>query len=106
MLIGSKEEILKRIGVALRKHRLRQNLPQNVLAERSGLSLTAVKRLENGSGATLGSFVQICRTLHQDGWIDALEPKDEVSPIALAEALKKTASEERKRAHVRAGQGR
>ena len=92
--------MLKRIGVALKAHRLRQNIPQNVLAERSGLSLTAVKRLENGDGATLGSFVLVCRTLGIDGWIGGLEPHDEVSPIAYAEALKKSAGKKRRRAHV------
>ena len=100
MTIGNKEAILKRIGEALKERRLRQNIPQNVLAERSGISLTAVKRLENGDGATLGSFVQVCRTLGVDGWINELEPRDEVSPIAYAEALKKSVAKKRRRAHV------
>jgi len=100
MVIGNKDDILKRIGQSLREHRLRQNLPQSVLAERSGLSLTAVKRLENGLGATLGSFVQVCRTLNLDGWIAAIEPKDTVSPLAYAEALKKSEVKKRRRAHV------
>jgi len=100
MVIGSKDDILRRIGQSLREHRLRQNVPQSVLAERSGLSLTAVKRLENGLGATLGSFVRVCRTLNLDGWIAEIEPKDTVSPLAYAEALKKSAAKKRRRAHV------
>lgn len=100
MTIGSKDLILHRIGEALRVRRLRLNLPQKVVAERSGVSLTSVKRLESGEGATLGTFVQVCRTLSLDGWIAEIEPHDEVSPIAYAEALKKTAAKERKRAHV------
>ena len=100
MTIGSRENILKRIGEALRTYRLRLNIPQKILAERSGISLTSVKRLENGNGATLGSFVQVCRILGQDGWISAFEPRDEVSPIAYAEALKNVALKKRRRAHV------
>ena len=100
MTIGSKETILKRIGEALKAHRLRQNIPQNVLAERSGISLTAVKRLENGDGATLGSFVLVCRTLGLDRWISEMEPRDEISPLAYAEALKKSEAKKRRRAHV------
>ena len=100
MTIGSKEDVLKRIGVALREHRLAMNLPQSVVAARSGVSLTAVKHLESGAGATLGTFVQICRTLNQDGWIAAIEPNDTVSPIAYADALKKATAKKRKRAHV------
>jgi len=100
MTIGSRDEILKRIGCSLREQRLRKNLPQSVLAERSGLSLTAVKRLEGGLGATLGSFVQVCRILNLDGWISEIEPKESVSPLAYAEALKKAESKKRRRAHV------
>ena len=100
MTIGSKEAILKRIGEALKERRLRQNIPQQVLAERSGISLTALKRLESGAGATLGSFVLVCRTLGIDNWIAELEVRDEVSPIAYADALKKTAAKKRRRAHV------
>ena len=100
MVIGSKESILARIGAALKAHRLRQNIPQQVLAERSGISLTAVKRLEGGEGATLGSFVLVCRTLGLDGWIGGLEPKDEGCPIACAEALKKSETRKRRRARV------
>ena len=100
MTIGNRETILKRIGEALKTHRLRQNIPQNVLAERSGISLTAVKRLESGEGATLGSFVLVCRTLGVDRWIADIEPRDEVSPLAYAEALKKSEMKTRRRAHV------
>ena len=100
MIIGTKDEILRRIGAALKEHRLRQNLPQNVLAERSGVSLTSVKRLEGGQGATLGTFLLVCRTLNLDGWIADLEPRDTVSPIAYAEALRKTAAGKRRRARV------
>lgn len=100
MTIGTRETILQRIGVAVREHRLRKNITQKMLAERSGISLTAVKHLERGVGATLGSFVQACRTLGIDGWIAEIEPHDELSPIAYADALKKAAQKKRRRAHV------
>ena len=100
MTIGSKDDILRRIGKSLKEHRLRQNVPQGVLAERSGVSLTSVRRLEGGLGATLGTFVQVCRTLGLDGWISDIEPKDSLSPIAYAEALKEGERHKRRRAHV------
>ena len=100
MTIGTRESILQRIGVAVREHRLRKNITQRMLAERSGISLTAVKHLERGVGATLGSFVQACRTLGIDGWIAEIEPRDELSPIAYADVLKKAAQKKRRRAHV------
>lgn len=41
MTIGSKETIQRRIGEAQKSCCLRQNIPQNVIAERSGISPTA-----------------------------------------------------------------
>ena len=35
------------------------------------------------------TFVQVCRILGKDRWIGDLEPKEELSPIAYAEALGK-----------------
>ena len=35
------------------------------------------------------TFVQVCRILGKDKWILDLEPKDEISPIAFADAMKK-----------------
>ena len=86
MTIGTRETILQRIGVAVREHRLRKNITQKMLAERSGISLTAVKHLERGVGATLGSFVQACRTLGIDGWIAEIEPRDELRDNPSEEA--------------------
>ena len=100
MVLGDREALLKRIGTAVREHRLRKNLPQKVVAERSGVSLTALKRLESGAGATLGTFAQVCRTLGQDWWIRELESKDDVSPIAYVDALNKSPVQTRRRAHV------
>jgi transcriptional regulator with XRE-family HTH domain len=89
MIKGTKSEILKRIGNSIRGHRLQANITQQMLAERSGVSLNAIRHLESGVCASLGTFVQACRTLGKDRWIVDLEPKDELSPIQLAAELKR-----------------
>ena len=96
MVKGTKEEILRRIGKSMREWRLRADITQQDLADRSGVSLNAVRHLEDGSGATLGTFVQACRTLDRDRWILDLENFPEVSPIAFAEALEKAKSASRR----------
>ena len=102
MVYRTKEEILSRVGGALKTCRLQQNISQQVLAERSGVSLNAVKNLETGSGATLGTFILVCRTLGKDGWIDALtRTNEELSPIAYLEALRKANRRIRERASKR-----
>ncbi len=89
MVKGSRAEILARIGSSLARHRLDANITQQTLAERCGVSLNAIRHLESGSGATLWTFVQVCRNLGKDKWIRDLEPNEDISPIAYAEALER-----------------
>lgn len=89
MVKGTRQDILKLIGASIASHRLHANISQQVLAERCGVSLNAIRHLEHGTGATLWTFVQVCRILGKDRWIGDLEPKEELSPIAYAEALGK-----------------
>ena len=99
MIVGNKDEILVRIGDAVKNERLRQNITQAVLAERSGVSLNAVKHLESGSGVTLGTFVLVCRILRKDSWIRSfVESSGEISPVEFVERLKKRECGTRKRA--------
>ena len=80
MLIGNIDEIIADIGAMLKAERLYRNLSQQTVADRSGISLTAVKRLEGGKGATLETFVRVCRTLRKDDWIMRLGPAAAMSP--------------------------
>lgn len=79
MVIGTIDSILTDIASMLRRERLQQNLSQQVVADRSGLSLTAVKNLETGKDASLSTFIQICRTLGKDDWLLTLGPSNAVS---------------------------
>ena len=99
MVVGSKNEILAALGAAVRAERLRQNITQSLLALRSGVSINAVKHLETGAGATLGTFVLVCRTLGTDQWIKSFTATDrEMSPIEYVESLGKSNRKERQRA--------
>ena len=99
MVRGTREELLKKIGDSLRACRLQANITQKTLAERSGVSLSAVRHLEDGDGAALITFVLVCRTLGKDGWVLDLAPKTQLSPIALAEMLEREKEvKQRKRA--------
>jgi transcriptional regulator with XRE-family HTH domain len=101
MVVGSKKEILEKIGKALKDERLRQNMTQTTLSSRSGVALNAVKNLETGSGATLGTFVLVCRSLGKDSWIRSFVHADnDISPIEYVEMLKKQNAKTRKRART------
>ena len=57
MILGNKEEILKDVGARMRQRRLRQNLSQAEVAERSGISAATLKNFENGCGMSLWGFI-------------------------------------------------
>lgn len=71
------------LGRQIRALRLRQNLRQEQLAERAGIALNAVKRLEGGKGATVRSLVRALRVLNRTDWIGTLAPPISVSPVQM-----------------------
>ena len=79
MVLGKIEDLLVDIGSMLKRERLYQNLSQKIVAGRSGISESALKNLECGRGASLSTFIQVCRTLGKDEWIMRLGPADAVS---------------------------
>ncbi|MGP0031655.1 MAG: helix-turn-helix domain-containing protein [Acidimicrobiales bacterium] len=73
------------IGTSLRDRRIRAQLTQEDLARRAGVGLSALKHLESGAGANLGSLVKVVRALGAEDWLAALAPPAEpaVSPMQL-----------------------
>ena len=63
MRSNSIDLMLSEVGDSIRKLRLQYNLSQGVVAERSGISFGAYRNLESGQGASLRSFLAVCRTL-------------------------------------------
>ena len=84
MIFRTRQELMTLIGERLRARRLRENISQQTLAERSGISLKAVKNLESGCGASLLSLVSVCRTLGATDWVDSLGPASDISPLEIA----------------------
>jgi transcriptional regulator with XRE-family HTH domain len=75
--------ILKELGRRLTTIRLAQNLSQQQLAERAGLGLRTVRRLEQGTHATqLSGFVRVCRALGLLDRLDQLMAEPPPSPLA------------------------
>jgi transcriptional regulator with XRE-family HTH domain len=79
MILGKIDDLIIDIGSMLKRERLYQNLSQKTVSERSGISESALKNLEAGRGASLSTFIQVCRTLGKDEWIMRLGPTDAVS---------------------------
>jgi transcriptional regulator with XRE-family HTH domain len=71
------------LGRQIRDLRLRQNVDQSRLAERAGVALNAVKRLESGKGTTVGSLIKVLRALGRAEWLNTLAPTISISPLRM-----------------------
>ncbi len=76
--------VLTEMGERISRLRIDQNLTQAELADRAGIGLRTLQRLESGAAASqLSSLIKVCQALGLEQRLDALFPKPEVSPIAL-----------------------
>ena len=79
----SDKPLLVLLGARLAGSRLAINMTQGELAERAGLGLRTIQRLEQGASATqLSGFLRVCRVLGLLDRIDALIPEASVSPVS------------------------
>ena len=76
MIYSTPAEMLQTLGTNLKEVRLRMNISQQVAAERSGISLKAVRNIEGGLNASTESLVKYCRTLRKTDWLMTLAPPE------------------------------
>jgi len=91
----SDSAIIEEIGKQLKRMRLKNNLTQQELANRSGLFRSTISEIENGRISNLLSLIQLLRGLNNLELLDAFVVKEEISPLLVAEQqikLRKRAS--------------
>ena len=76
MIYSTPGEMLQTLGTSLKEVRLRMNISQQMAAERSGISLKAVRNIEGGQNASTESLVKYCRTLRKTDWLMTLAPPE------------------------------
>lgn len=81
MVTSTTAHLAVELGEQLRALRLRQNVNQQQLAARAGVALNAVKNLESGKGATVGSLLKVLRALGREDWLRTLSPQVSISPL-------------------------
>jgi len=90
----SDKAILRDIGQRLKKKRLRQNLTQEMLADRAGVNRTTISEIERGNPFGVLTLIQVLRALRSLESMDAFLPDPGISPLQLA----KMRGKERQRA--------
>lgn len=71
------------LGEKLKALRLSRNLDQKTLAERSGVSVRALRSLESGQGSTVKTLVGVLRALGRQDWLNTIAPVATINPLAL-----------------------
>jgi len=79
----SYQELEAGLGESLRSLRLQRNIDQKTLGERAGLSLTAIKNLESGKGASIKTLVRVAKALGVQDWLLAVAPRITVNPLHM-----------------------
>ena len=89
--------ILQRIGSRIRDYRMRMEMTQSELAERSGVSMGTIVRLERGETVSVLLFISILRTLGVLENLETLLPELGISPMQLRRMQGKTVQRVRHR---------
>lgn len=82
---ASDSAILEALGARIRDLRLRKNITQETLAERTLLAVGTIKSLEAGKGK-LSTLVAVLRELGALDQLDQFIPPITISPLKIAEA--------------------
>ena len=74
---------MQKLGDQIRAQRLRLNLEQVTVAGRADISVTAVKHLESGQGATIKTLIKVLKVLGRVEWLSTLAPPITISPMQM-----------------------
>ena len=91
-------DIAKRIGANLKSLRLRQNITQSNLAESAGVSLSTLKKIENGDICSFDSFLRLLRILRKLDVLQPLVEEKQLTPNEYWEYINSAKRKVRKRA--------
>jgi len=77
--------IVAELGSYLKQIRLQQNLTQELLAQKAGLSRPVISEMENGkAGTSFLTIIQVLRALQQFHLLDNWKVSGQISPLQMA----------------------
>ena len=82
------DELQIELGDRIRSLRLSRNLDQKTAAERGGISLSALRNLESGRGATTETLLRTLKALQALDGLALLAPEPMIDPVAMLHSAK------------------
>lgn len=80
------DELEAALGAAVKAVRLDLNIDQQTLAARAGISVGALKNLENGRGSTVRTLVSVLKALDRQDWLTTIAPVASINPLTHTES--------------------
>lgn len=96
-------ELCNRIAAKIKTVRLKQNMSQAELADKSGVSISTIKRMEDGEVKNFESLIRILRTLGKLDIFVPLVEEEQLSPNEYYELASKANKPKRKRKRASKG---
>ena len=91
-------ELCNRIAAKIKTVRLKQNMSQAELADKSGVSISTIKRMEDGEVKNFESLIRVLRTLGKLDIFVPLVEEEQLSPNEYYELASNANKPKRKRA--------
>ena len=91
-------ELCNRIAAKIKTVRLKQNMSQAELADKSGVSISTIKRMEDGEVKNFESLIRVLRTLGKLEIFVPLVEEEQLSPNEYYELASNAITPKRKRA--------
>jgi len=87
----STPEMVRLLGERFKEYRMRCNLTQKEVAERSGIGLTTIHKFENGTAGniSLSTFILLLKVVGQINALDSVLPELPESPYLIRKEEKK-----------------
>jgi transcriptional regulator with XRE-family HTH domain len=76
--------LMETLGIYLKETRLSQNKTQAEIADAAGINRSTLSQLENGSGGTILSLIQVLRALEALHLFKNFQTEQKMSPLELA----------------------
>jgi transcriptional regulator with XRE-family HTH domain len=80
------DELETALGIGVKAVRLDLNIDQHTVAARAGISVGALKNLENGRGSTVRTLVSVLKALDREDWLATIAPTASINPLTHTES--------------------
>ncbi|MBR4995127.1 MAG: helix-turn-helix domain-containing protein [Alistipes sp.] len=90
--------ILAKLGARIKSTRLKQNITQESLANSANISLSSIKKIENGEIKSFDSLLRVLRVLGKLDIFQTLIEDEQLSPSEYYNLVNSTKKTTRKRA--------